>query len=245
MVYLQVRFDVWSHFLLKCLSRNNTNGKQPLLTSVTSCQTRQRMRIDCKAGIVTSGWRPWIKNVSCLSSLFTIPAIRGLSTHNLGGGTLYRLGATQSVAIESPWNNHNTLPFLLVSKHPQYPNKRSLVQFENLPSACPSTKVKAAKMYLYFRYAHKASWHSVAQTPYIQWPELGPGIPGFGWQRCWGEPAVRHRHDLHRAASGLGRVWRHWRSEELGERSGEQRAAGAGYQRVRGWERHPLLQQGL
>ena len=45
------------------VSRNSTNGKQPPLTSVTSCQTRRLMRIDCKAEIVTSTWRPWIKNV--------------------------------------------------------------------------------------------------------------------------------------------------------------------------------------
>ena len=38
-------------------------GKQPLLTSITSCQTRQLMRIDYKAEIVTSSWRPWIKSV--------------------------------------------------------------------------------------------------------------------------------------------------------------------------------------
>ena len=47
---------------LYAVSRSNMNGKQPLSTSVTSCLTRQRMRIDCNA-IVTSGWRPWIKNV--------------------------------------------------------------------------------------------------------------------------------------------------------------------------------------
>ena len=45
------------------VSRNNTNGKQPLSKSVTSCQTRQRMRIDCNAEIVTSGWCSWVKNV--------------------------------------------------------------------------------------------------------------------------------------------------------------------------------------
>ena len=48
---------------LYIVSRKNTNGKQHIPSSVTSCQTRQRMRIDCDGEIVTCGWRPWIKNV--------------------------------------------------------------------------------------------------------------------------------------------------------------------------------------
>ena len=51
---------------LYIVSRDNTNGKQPLLTSVTSCQILQRMRIDCNAETVASGWRPWIKKSRCL-----------------------------------------------------------------------------------------------------------------------------------------------------------------------------------
>ena len=33
-----------------------------------------------------------------------------------------------------------------------------------------SSTVVWAKMYLYFAYAHKASWHTVAQTPDIERP---------------------------------------------------------------------------
>ena len=47
---------------LYIVARNNTNGKQALLSAVTLV-LRQRMRIDYNAEIVTSGWRPWIKNV--------------------------------------------------------------------------------------------------------------------------------------------------------------------------------------
>ncbi|KAJ7365166.1 hypothetical protein OS493_007816 [Desmophyllum pertusum] len=73
----------------------------------------------------------------------------------------------QDVSLERPTTNYNSLPYLLVSKHPQYPNKRSLVQFENLPSDCPSSKIHSAKMYLYYVYAHKASWHPITMTPFI------------------------------------------------------------------------------
>ena len=39
------------YFGIIFVSWKNTNERQPLLTSVTSCQTRQRMRIDCDAEI--------------------------------------------------------------------------------------------------------------------------------------------------------------------------------------------------
>ena len=57
---LDSRTPTGSHYfwIIYC----HTNGKQPLVTSV-ACQTRQRMRIDCNAEIVASGWRPWIQNV--------------------------------------------------------------------------------------------------------------------------------------------------------------------------------------
>ena len=60
---------------LYIVSRNNTNGTQPLLTSVTSCQTRQRMRMDCNADIVTSGWRTWTKNVCAVALLSDTTAV--------------------------------------------------------------------------------------------------------------------------------------------------------------------------
>ncbi|KAJ7371783.1 hypothetical protein OS493_023121 [Desmophyllum pertusum] len=94
------------------------------------------------------------------------PVTQGVTTYNTGAGTLYTLKVVQDVTLEHS-RNMNYLAYLLVSKHPQYPNKRSLVQFENLPSACPSSKVKSAKMYLYYVYAHKASWHSITTTPFI------------------------------------------------------------------------------
>jgi len=54
-----------------------------------------------------------------------------------------------------------------VARHPGFPNKRSLVQFENLPNNCPSSRIKSAKMYLYYVYAYKANFYTIKQTPFI------------------------------------------------------------------------------
>lgn len=64
-------------------------------------------------------------------------------------------------------SNYNNLEHLIVSKLPGFPNKRSLVQFEDLPLRCSSSQIQSAKMYLYYVYAHKASWHSITYTPFI------------------------------------------------------------------------------
>ena len=42
-----------------------------------------------------------------------------------------------------------------------------MVQFENLPSSCPSSNVISAKMYLYYEYSHKASFSSIKTVPFI------------------------------------------------------------------------------
>ena len=86
---------------------------------------------------------------------------------NTGAGTLYRLRVTKDVTLERGSTNFNYLEYLIVSRFPQYPNKRSLVQFEELPSTCALSQIESAKMYLYYVYAHKASWHSVHRTPFI------------------------------------------------------------------------------
>jgi len=96
-----------------------------------------------------------------------VPVIHAVKLGYTGAGTLYVLKAVKSVSLETPSTNFNYLPFLLVSGHPRYPNKRSLVQFEDLPVACPSSKIKSAKMYLYYLYAHKSRWHPITGIPFI------------------------------------------------------------------------------
>lgn len=105
--------------------------------------------------------------VFVLPMTLLLSPVHGVATYNTGAGMIYKLGVTQDVTLESASRNYNWLQYLLVSKHPQYPNKRSLVQFENLPSGCPSYKIQGAKMYLYYVYAHKASWHTIQRTPFI------------------------------------------------------------------------------
>ena len=92
---------------------------------------------------------------------------QGETSYNTGEGTVYKLSVVQDVTLERPNRNFNYLPFLLVSQHPGYPNKRSLVKFEQLPRYCPAYKIVSAKMYLYYVYAHKASWHPITRTPFI------------------------------------------------------------------------------
>ena len=84
---------------------------------------------------------------------------------NYGRETVCNMAATKDVWLEGG-GNKNHYNFLIVGKHPQYPKKRFLVQFEDIPSTC--RHIQWAKMYLYFWYAHKASWQSVKQAPYIQ-----------------------------------------------------------------------------
>ena len=92
---------------------------------------------------------------------------QGVTRYDTGKGFVYKLSVVQDVTLESPYRNYNYLPHLHVSRHPHYPNKRSLVKFENLHRYCPASKVVSAKMYLYYVYAHKASWHpSHHQNPF-------------------------------------------------------------------------------
>ena len=88
---------------------------------------------------------------------------------NYGDGISYKLKVVQDVWLENS-RNYNSYPWLLVGRHPQYPKKRSLIQFANLPSSCPANKIRWAKMYLYLQYAHKPSWHSVTRSPYTSRP---------------------------------------------------------------------------
>ena len=93
--------------------------------------------------------------------------VRGVNTFDTGAGKVYKLSVTQDVWLESGNRNYNNYEYLIVSKIPRYPNKRSLVQFEDLPSSCPSKNVTSAKMYLYYIYSHKPSFMSAKSVPFI------------------------------------------------------------------------------
>ena len=85
---------------------------------------------------------------------------------DLGRELLYRFEATQDVLIEDGGRNYTHLDFLIVGKHPEYPNHRSLIQFED-PVLADGHRMKWARMYLHYFFAHKPSWHSLQETPSI------------------------------------------------------------------------------
>ena len=80
---------------------------------------------------------------------------------------MYRLNVTKDVWLESP-TNRNDYDFVIVGLHPGYPKKRALFQFEDLTDPkSDSNRIRWAKMYVYFTYAHKASFQTVQVAPYI------------------------------------------------------------------------------
>ena len=81
-----------------------------------------------------------------------------------GNGYIYKLEATQDVYIHDS-SNYNFYDFLIVAKHPGYPKKRKLLQFQDLPSTCK--QIKWAKMYIYYWYSHKPSSMTEQQVPSI------------------------------------------------------------------------------
>ena len=125
---------------------------------------------------------------------------QGVTTYDTGAGIVYRLDVTQDVTLERGTTNFNNLEYLIVAKHPDYPNKRSLVQFKDLSSSCTTEHIQSAKMYLYYEYAHKASWYSEAQAPFIprylqvhlvkkRWNEAQATstwrLSGISWTSAW------------------------------------------------------------
>ena len=121
-------------------------------------------------------------------------------TFDTGAGKVYKLSVTQAVWLESGSVNYNSYEYLIVSRHPGYPNKRSLVQFEDLPTSCPSSNVISAKMYLYYEYSHKASFDTAKSVPFIPrhlqvhlvkkpWVESQTTstmhLPGSPWSSRW------------------------------------------------------------
>ena len=101
--------------------------------------------------------------------MYTILLIAfGISTcfaQDLGAGTLYRLDVVEDVCLERSSRNFDYLEWLIVGTLVQFPKKRSLIRFEDVPSSC--TNVNHAMMYIYYHYSHKASWHTVSRSPFI------------------------------------------------------------------------------
>ena len=85
-----------------------------------------------------------------------------------GSTTVCQLEVTEDVFVYNS-GNQNHFDFLIAGNHPGYPLKRTLLKFENIPSAqCGS--IQKAEMYVYYWYAHKASFQSEQQVPFIPRP---------------------------------------------------------------------------
>ena len=82
-----------------------------------------------------------------------------------GQTTSYHLKVVEDVTLEKGTTNFNYLPYLIVGLHPDYPKKRSLLRFQDVPRGCRS--VNHATMYIYYVYSHKASSYSDSQAPFI------------------------------------------------------------------------------
>jgi hypothetical protein len=106
--------------------------------------------------------------VTTVAALLCVTSFEAYAQSDSGAGLVYKLPVTQDVSIERSNGNYNYLRFLLLATHLNYPLKRSLLQFQDLSWNC--THIKWAKMYVYFAYSHKPSFHSVKQSPYISRP---------------------------------------------------------------------------
>ena len=89
-----------------------------------------------------------------------------LSSKDLGIGLMYRLEAVKDVLLERGDANYDHLDFLIIGHMPEYPYKRTLIQFQT-PNIESGQEIEWAKMYLYYWYGHKASWQTVQQSKYI------------------------------------------------------------------------------
>ena len=87
-------------------------------------------------------------------------------TSSTSGTTCY-LKSIGDVFLERN-RNQNRHDFLIVGIHPHYPLKRTLLKFEDIPSSCHA--IETANAYVYYWYAHKASWQTEEQAPFIPRP---------------------------------------------------------------------------
>lgn len=128
-----------------------------------------------------------------------------------GNGTTITLNCTKDADIwESiPEDHGGHIPHfdsarkgvLIVGKMPEYSRKRILIQFENVPDEYVRRHIEWAKMYLYYSYAHKASWQKKVEAPSIgrhlqvhqllkNWDEIEVTSKYRSNESGWNEPFV-------------------------------------------------------
>ena len=107
-----------------------------------------------------------MKLVASLALFVLLSLEETIGQTDLGPGiTVYKLNVVEDVTLERGSTNFNYLEYLIAGFHPDYPKKRSLLRFEDVPTECKS--VNHAMMYIYYVYSHKPSFHTVDQAPFI------------------------------------------------------------------------------
>ena len=79
-------------------------------------------------------------------------------------GVTYQLKAVADAWLELPYHNYN-YGFLIVSYHPGYPKKRTLIQFNDIPNSCQT--VNYANMYIYYTQSFRVNGLSDSVAPFI------------------------------------------------------------------------------
>ena len=144
-------------------TRESDNGRDVRFYSRERSTNKPYLELECESGSSTISVELTYSShspSSCSDLLQQTP----LPTPNQPPSLNISLQATKDVWIEIDYSRSN-YDFLILAKHPGYPKKRSLLQFEDIPSNC--INVTSAKMYLWYWYSHKASWQSNQQAPYL------------------------------------------------------------------------------
>ena len=112
--------------------------------------------------VTFSKFHKWMSYISFISLAPPTTPPTGTS-----GSILRALNATGDVFLEDSFNKnyHN---FLIVGLHPGYNLKRSLLRFEDIPPSCQF--IASARMHVHYWYAHKASFMTEEQVPWIPRP---------------------------------------------------------------------------
>ncbi|XP_066923970.1 uncharacterized protein [Clytia hemisphaerica] len=140
----------------------------------------------------------YLKGVLCLLVLYQVHCY---TKHDEGRGPLYKLNAVADTFLERYGVSYDRISIgqNLIGKHPQYPIKRTLIQFESLPaSVCPVGKIEWARVYMYFVRRHRASWHKPSSAPWLDY-EIDVHRIKRSWQESYARPRYRCQSCPHRA----------------------------------------------
>ena len=140
-------------------TRENENGQDVHFYSCEHDINRPYIEIQCGSRSISSA----LKHTSSKES-FHPSFSSDIRKKSLTPYLIMSLQATQDVWLEG-YNSKSNYDFLIIGKHPGYLKKRSLLQFQDIPSGC--TNVISAKMYLWYWYSHKASWLSNKRVPFL------------------------------------------------------------------------------